>query len=233
VVVPLSFEQAEADPVFDGASVFVSASIPDPARWEGPYDALEITDAVVALARTFISAGVRLVTAAHPTIAPLLLYVAAELPDVARGRIAVYQSEVFENVLPPATLRFEAEGFGELVWTPAVPGETPDPSNRAESLYAMRRQMLAETRPQAAVFVGGMTGIVDEWRLFGASRPGMPRYPLGYPGGEARRFTQEGASESTVGDDRLDRLLATSSRYPAVWRAVLEDLRNHLVSGRE
>jgi hypothetical protein len=43
-------------------SVFVSASIPDPRRWEGEFDALEITDAVVALARTFLTAGFRVNT---------------------------------------------------------------------------------------------------------------------------------------------------------------------------
>jgi hypothetical protein len=59
-----------------GRTLFLSASIPDPERWDGEFDALAITDAVVALARTFLSAGWRLVTAAHPTIAPLLLYVA-------------------------------------------------------------------------------------------------------------------------------------------------------------
>jgi hypothetical protein len=32
-------------------TLFVSASIPDPDRWEGEFDALEITDAVVSLAR--------------------------------------------------------------------------------------------------------------------------------------------------------------------------------------
>jgi SLOG cluster3 family len=226
--VPLTLDHAEPDPVVDGAPVFVSASIPDPARWQGPFDALEITDAVVALARSFLTAGARLVTAAHPTIAPLLLYVAAELPGVARGRIVVYQSEVFEDVLPPATRRFEEEGFGELVWTSAAPGETPDPDNRAESLYVMRRQMLAETEPQAAVFVGGMAGIIDEWKLFAADRPGSPRYPLGYPGGEARRLAETRLGEAPT--DALDGLLTSSSLYPAVWRAVLGDLRNHLAS---
>jgi hypothetical protein len=229
--VPLTLDHAEPDPILNGASVFVSASIPEPERWQGPFDALEITDAVVALARSFLTVGIRLITAAHPTIAPLLLYVAAELPDVAHGRIVVYQSEVFEEVLPPETRRFEEEGFGELVWTPAAPGETPDPGNRAESLSLMRRQMLAETQPQAAVFVCGMAGILDEWELFAGDRPGNPRYPLGYPGGEARRLVETRLDEAAIVDtDTLHGLLAGSSLYPTVWRAVLGDLRTHLSS---
>src|SRR5207248_3048115 len=90
-------------------SIFISASIPDPTRWEGDFDAFEITDAVVALARACLTAGFRLVTAAHPTIAPLLLYVAAEFPAAPSPRVVVYQSDLFADVLPSATRRFEAE----------------------------------------------------------------------------------------------------------------------------
>src|SRR5690242_534250 len=88
-------------------SLFVSASIPDPERWDGEFDALEITDAVVSLARVFLTAGWRLVTAAHPTIAPLLLYVAAELSVEGDRRISIYQSELFSEILPAATRRFQ------------------------------------------------------------------------------------------------------------------------------
>lgn len=45
-----------------------------------PFDALEVTDAVVAAGRSFLALDGVLVTAAHPTIALLLLYVAAEFP---------------------------------------------------------------------------------------------------------------------------------------------------------
>lgn len=78
-------------------SLFVSASIPDPERWDGEFDALEITDAIVSLTRIFLTAGWRLVTAAHPTIAPLLLYVAAELDVEGDRRISIYQSESFRR----------------------------------------------------------------------------------------------------------------------------------------
>ncbi len=231
---PLTFEQSEPDPIIADVSIFVSASIPDATRWDGPFDALEITDAIVALARCFLTAGARLVTAAHPTIAPLLLYVAAELPDAARGRIVVYQSEIFESVLPPATRRFEEEGFGELVWTPAVSNETSDPGNRAESLSVMRRQMLVDTQPQAAVFVGGMTGILEEWQMFAAERPGDPRYPIGYPGGEARYLAEQsprGTGPESRPSSPLGELLQNGAVYPMTWNAVLDDLRSHLSPG--
>src|SRR4051794_11352620 len=100
-----------------GRSLFLSASIPDPRRWSGPFDPLAITDAVVALARTFLAAGWGLVTAAHPTIAPLILYVADESSLEGRRRIVTYQSTLFEDVLPTATRRFEAAGIARFEWT--------------------------------------------------------------------------------------------------------------------
>lgn len=219
---PLSIELVEQEKALDGKRVFISASIPDPSRWDGEFDALEITDAVVSLARALLTAGAKLVTAAHPTVAPLLLYVAAELPDVPRGSIVVYQSQLFTNVLPPATRRFEEEGFAELVWTPAVAGEGPDPTNRSESLDIMRHKMLAETDPDAAVFIGGMSGIRDEFELFEEICPGRPRYALGIPGGVARLLANEGSTE----DAALNASLRSSRIYPSVWRQVVDDLRD-------
>lgn len=198
-------------------AVFVSASIPDPARWEGDFDALEITDAVVALARAFLTAGFQLVTAAHPTIAPLLLYVAAEFPSVAAERVTVYQSDLFTDVLPTATRRFEADGVGRLIWTEAAEGDRPEPGAWDESLRIMRQQMLGETTPRAACFVGGMDGIQTEFSLFTELFPGRPTYPAGRPGGEARALAQRRDSD-------LGRRLATEDSYPALWRAVLQDL---------
>ena len=202
-------------------SVFVSASIPDPTRWDGDFDALEITDAVVALARVFLTAGWRLVSAAHPTIAPLLLYVAAELArpnDPERtSRVTIYQSELFEDVLPTATRRFEADGVGSIVWTAPSPGDLPQPGKWDSSLEIMRRQMLAETQPAAGLFVGGMQGVPDEYRMFAERLPGRPRFPIGRPGGEARSLAHEI-------DSPLRPLLVDGDVYPAIWRAVLAEL---------
>jgi SLOG-like protein len=80
----------------------------------------------------------------------------------------------------------------------------------------MRRQMLTETEPDAAVFVGGMGGINAEYELFSEVRPGRPRYTLGAPGGEARRLQQPART--------LGEVLADSVVFPSVARAVLADL---------
>jgi SLOG cluster3 family len=198
-------------------AVFVSASIPDATRWSGEFDDLEITDAVVAVARALLTAGASIVTAAHPTIAPLLLYVAAELPDRDRLRVVVYQSLLYENLMPQATRRFEAEGIGTLVPVMAVEGDEPEPGKSDSSLELMRRRMLIETEPVGAVFIGGMEGIPLEYRLFGELFPGRPRYPIGRPGGEAREL-------SLTSESPLRERLAHEIVYPALARAIVYDL---------
>jgi hypothetical protein len=213
----LSFEGAEAREALRGTSIFLSASIPDPERWSGEFDALEITDAVVALARSALTAGARLITAAHPTIAPLLLYVAAELPNELEAQVTIYQSAIFEGVLPAATQRFQAEGVATFKWTEAVEGESSDVDNRGRSLELMRRQMLAETEPIAAVFIGGMEGIEDEFALFGELRPGAPTYPIAAPGGEARHLLEQ--MQAPPVPDLLE-----SRVYPTLWSRVLDDI---------
>jgi len=208
---------ANGEPQLEGRAVFLSASIPNPQRWSGDFDPFEITDAVVAVARTVLSAGGVLVTAAHPTIAPLILYVAAELPDRAERYVLVYQSAVFDGFLPEATRRFEADGVGAIIRTPAVAHEPADPARAPRSLAAMRTQMLTETEPAAAVFIGGMAGIPDEYALFSELRPGRPMYPFGVPGGEARALAE--ASHSRIGD-----LLRNGSVYPTLARAIVGDI---------
>jgi hypothetical protein len=175
----------------------------------------------VAFGRATMSAGMRLVTAAHPTIAPLLLYVAAELPSEIEPQVLLYQSKLFKDVLPPATRRFESDGIASIHWTPAVEGESIDPRNRGASLAVMRHQMLAETRPTAACFIGGMEGIVEEYQLCQEILPGAPLYPIGGPGGEARELV--GASKAEAIPD-----LFSSQVYPTVWARVLDDLEARL-----
>jgi hypothetical protein len=217
----LRFHAPPERPALAGHSVFLSTSIPDPTRWSGYADPLEITDAVVAFARACLTGGLKVVTAAHPTIAPLLLYVAAELPSEHAARVVIYQSELFDDVLPPATRRFAEEGIGQVVWTLAEPGEEPVPGRWNESLRRMRIQMLDESMPAAAAFVGGMNGIADEFDLFGELRPQAPVYPLAGPGGEARRLLEE-MTEPPLSELRDGRV------YPTVWNRVLDDLEERL-----
>ena len=198
-----------------GRAIFLSSSIPDPRRWRGVFDPREITDAVVALAREVLHSGGDLVTAAHPTIAPLILYVARELVGQGtRPHVSVYQSRLYEDVLPEATQQFVDEGIGSVHWTEAVNGEEPEHGKSSQSLLGMRQRMLEESNPAAALFIGGMGGIVDEHRLFRECYPDRMTYALGRPGGEAARLVDTSPRE-------LSEALALGDVYPAVARRVV------------
>lgn len=204
-----------------GGSVFVSASIPDPARWGGEFDALGITDAVVSVARTVLGSGGRLVTAAHPTIAPLLLYVAAEQAQSTAPLVVVYQSEVFQAVWPSATLRFEEQRVGTVIRTPTVGDEPPDPRHAPRSLTLMRQRLLTEEPLVAAVFIGGMDGIPLEHDLFRETHPDAPTYALARPGGAAADLVD-------ASPPGLREVLAVENVYPTVSRAIVADIAARL-----
>jgi hypothetical protein len=214
--------RATTQPRFlSGHTILLSASIPDPDRWAGPFDAFEITDAVVAGGRSVLTAGGRLVTAAHPTIAPLLVYLASEFPPEDRAQVVVYQSALFDEALPDATKRFQDAGLGTVIWVQGAKGEEPVPGKWDHSLRIMRTRMLEEAQPSAAFFVGGMAGIREEYDMFKDMFPDRPAYPLGRPGGEARKLAP--SSPHPLRDE-----LRTGDVYPAVFRRALADLRARL-----
>jgi len=205
-----------ADRPLNMQRIFLSASIPDSERWEGYFDAREITDAVVAAARSILTAGGILVTGAHPTIAPLLLYVAAEFP-FNYPRVIVYQSGIFDNLMPSETLRFQESGVGILRIVSPVEGDTPVPNRWDSSLLRMREQMFDQTNPIAGIYVGGMKGIRQEFNLMVRRESVLRTYALGAPGGEA-------ASLVNLVPDSLRDMLATGNVYPTIFRKVVEDL---------
>ncbi len=200
-------------------AIFLSASIPDTARWSGNFDALAIIDAVVATARAVLSSNGRLVNAAHPTMAPLILYVARELPSTTDRppSILIYQSRLFSDVLPSETYDLAQGGLAELRWTEAAPRDEPEPGKWEQSLSIMRHSMLKDNDVAAAVFIGGMQGIRTEYELFRDLYPTRPTYALGRPGGEASHLTQ--LSRSNLVSD-----LIGSTSYPTLLRRIIQDI---------
>jgi SLOG cluster3 family len=194
-------------------NVFLSASFPSGERGEAfaPYDTTAISAAVTAVARAVLLAGGRLVFGAHPTISPLVLAVAA---DVDRyDAVEIYQSALFRDRIPEETTRLVALRLGRMHLVDAdASGEL------APSLERMRRAMLSED-VDAGVFIGGMEGIHDEYRLLAELCPGAARLPLTAPGGAARTLA--------LGDDPVSAALADmlgDERYPAVARAIVSNL---------
>jgi hypothetical protein len=160
-------------------AVFLSASIPDPSRNPRYYstaDVIAIREAIRALVGEILPRA-RLVFGGHPAISPLVNR-AAERLGVGRDRVRIYQSKFFQSHIPAVALNFV-----DLRWTPEVPGD------RAASLALMRDRMIAGEaggEPAAAVFIGGMEGVEDEFRLFRGQWPDLPVLPLASTGGAAR-----------------------------------------------
>lgn len=228
-------------PVLDlhGQYVFLSASIPDASYHDAEYDPLEITEAVVAATRSILSADGRLLFGAHPAISPLVLRVARDfkpLDNRSEPRVIVYQSALYENLIPEATWQLQAQGLGELRIVPAEPGEEPKAGRNVKSLEKMRSEMISND-PIAAIFIGGKEGISKEYEQFiefPSRHRERPTYIFGAPGGEARRlaYMQLERLESwrpyqKDWDPRmydLTRLLASSNDYYSIMDYVQLDL---------
>jgi hypothetical protein len=215
-----------------GRSIFLSASVPRPgwaAAWRPdskdcgeaddrrvPDAQFEIEQAVVSLARAVFAAGGQLVFGGHPTISPLVATVAGEYRTFPRGEageeaarppVLIYQSEAFREYAPEATLLMFRTGVANVRWTPAENGEEFKPGMPGPlcplSLEAMRDRMIAESRPDAMVCIGGMAGIFDEVSLFTEQRRGRPVYALRATGGASAILAEQSAPGLRVIDDEV------------------------------
>lgn len=180
-----------------GGHVFLAASFPSGERAQevGPFDADAIADAVTAVVRAVLLSDGKLLFGGHPTITPLVLSIGIELE--VEHAVDIFQSRWFERDITAETVRLVDSGVGDMHWT--IRRDTRD-----ESLEEMRREMFAYRRPLAAIFVGGMDGIYDEFRLVEDAHPEVPRIPLAGPGGAAARLasgpiTLPSALQSEIG----------------------------------
>lgn len=157
-------------------TIFLSASVPDPRRsprFAESADSVAITAAVTAL--MYVTLGRRmLVWGGHPAITPMI-WVAAESMDVDYATwVKLYQSKFFEDDFPEENAR-----FGNVVFVDTVDND------RGASLRLMRERMFREQQFQAAVFIGGMDGILDEYELFHRYQPTADVVPVASTGGAA------------------------------------------------
>lgn len=210
--------------------IFLSASVPDHDLQIYQKEPIAIRDAVRAVV-AHVTVGGPLVFGGHPAITPLVWQAARSLD--ADENVYIYQSEKYRNLIPK-----EASYFSRLVWTKAIRKLHPDPNDpwdKKASLSEMREQMIVNRQidsgvlPEfaAAVFIGGMDGVEDEWKLFVAKYPGTPAYPIASTEGAARRlFEEQRFTPSLVGSARKSfgqhaSLLTSAGNYREVARRVL------------
>ncbi|ACB97318.1 hypothetical protein [Beijerinckia indica] len=158
------------------AAVFLSAGVPDPAapHFLGEGDSVAISAAVAALLEVTLGRR-KLVWGGHPAITPMV-WAFAESMGVDYGEwVLLYQSRRFEDEFPEETALFSNVVFTERVGT-----------DISANLAFMRSLMIEENQFEAAVFIGGMQGIVDEYRLFSVRAPNAIILPVASTGGAAR-----------------------------------------------
>ncbi len=156
-------------------AVFLSASIPVLGR--AGYDTADpylIREAVSALVEVVLGRKL-LVWGGHPAITPMV-WAAAESLGLDYGQsVRLFQSQFFEDEFPEDNERFRNVTFTEAV-----------ANNRNQSLQSMRRLMLQGYKYDAAVFIGGMEGIIDEFELFRQLNANSRVIAVASPGGTAR-----------------------------------------------
>lgn len=157
-------------------AVFLSAGVPDPKRgpeYAATADTVAITAAVSAVVHVTLGRR-QLVWGGHPAITPMVWVVAQDVGVDYGQWVRLYQSRFFKEEFPEDNERFRNVTYTEQVM-----------QDREKSLAAMRKQMFSDNLFAAAVFIGGMGGIVDEYELFREMQPKAAIIPVVSTGGAA------------------------------------------------
>ncbi len=152
--------------------IFLSASIPladrDPKYFDTA-DNTAIRDAVIALARIVLPKA-ELVWGGHPSITPLIKLVLEKQNLKVEDHVTLYQSKFF----PPKNKYME-----KVIRTDTL-------EDRTSSLKLMREEMIVKNDFCAAIFIGGMEGVEDEYKLFKEAHPDVPVFPIASTGAASR-----------------------------------------------
>jgi len=175
-------------------SIFLSASMPDPKRapqYAASADSVAICSAVSALVH--VTLGRRLlVWGGHPAITPMIWVVAQDV-GVDYGRwVRLYQSRHFADEFPEDNQRFQNVTYTDDIGL-----------DRSRSLASMRERMFSEHSFKAAVFIGGMGGIVEEYEMFRRFQPKAAVVPVISTGGATLDVAERaGELSAELADER-------------------------------
>ncbi len=182
-------------------NLFLSASVPVAGRADGKYlasaDIIAIRDAVIALASVVLP-HYHLIWGGHPSITPLIANVLRHSNKKVNSSVTVYQSGFFEKEFPPDNKDVE-----HIV-------VTKDLGECGKSLDLMRREMIVENDFAAAVFIGGMNGVEDEYKMFVDNHPGAKAIPVASTGAAALMLYE---SNKEMFDERLMTDMAYASLF--------------------
>lgn len=159
-------------------AIFLSASVPVRPPYDADARPQEIQAAVNALAQVVLGRK-KLVWGGHPAITPLLWAAAQSVGVEYADAVELFQSRLYQEDFPA-----ENKHFANVTYVDAVDGD------KAKSLLAMRQAMLASTDFDAAVFIGGMDGVHDEYEMFITKWPNAACIPVALTGGASRELAK-------------------------------------------
>ena len=187
-------------------NIFLSAGVPTkerPAKYYDTADVIAIRDSVIALASTVLAnKGFHLIWGGQPAITPLIALVLERYNLRMTNRVTLYQSYEFERFFPK-----ENENVGNIVYTEKK-------EDRKSSLLLMRQRMIGDHDYAAAVFIGGMEGVEDEYELFKELHSDVPCLPIASTGGAAKILYDEHPGE-------FDERLLTELSYTSLFKDIL------------
>lgn len=196
--------------VMSAPIVFLSAGIPieRPGRiikaiYKDGADVIAIREAVRAVAAAAIAKG-ELVFGGHPSITPLIMQIGQALSSV--DRITIFQSAYFKNSYP-----HDVEYFTRFE-------EIPPRASEEASLLYMRERMLRFRHYSIGIFIGGMEGVEEEWRLFRTEHPHVPAIPIPTTGAAAQQLFSK---QSEAFRPELRRELEASHAYGSLMHRLI------------
>lgn len=159
-------------------AIFLSASVPIRPPYDADARPQQIQTAINALAQVTLGRK-KLVWGGHPAITPLLWAATQSIGVEYAVAVELFQSRLYQDDFPA-----ENKHFANVTYVDAVDGD------RTKSLVAMREAMLASTDFDAAVFIGGMEGVNDEYEMFIAKWPKAVCIPVPLTGGASRELSE-------------------------------------------
>lgn len=187
--------------------IFLSASVPKHGReYFGTENIFAIREAIVSFTKVCAEYGIPFFFGGHPAITPLIWEVAMRNTQKAMPLIKIYQSKIFGESIPKEVGDFKNVHFIEAV------GESVK-----DSVQAMREQMFWENKTECAVFIGGMKGIIDEYRMLRKIYPDAKYYAFASTGGASYSLYKE------IGNPNP--LLEGSYAYMSIFREILAPFR--------
>lgn len=157
-------------------NVFLSASVPIEGReYFGTEDVIAIRDSVIALTSVVLSRPeYHLIWGGHPSITPLISLVLERFNLKMSNRVTLYQSEYFKEQFSK-----EYVDVGICVTTNSL-------ADAESSLRLMREKMLGENEYEVAVFIGGMNGVLEEYKMIRNYHPTVRCLPVASTGAASR-----------------------------------------------